>query len=159
MRVIDISVLAASLLFASCASQQHIAPRFVQPSTAPIQKAQAVTHTNIQKAQEIVKTLTITLPPDQTKIDALSQALNDAQTSNDQIEGARAALETQLKSQTDTANTLASNYDKAGAQIVGLQESRHGWVKRFWMASGLLLLAGLWIFKKPILAMVGGMGI
>src|SRR5882724_4539565 len=107
-------IALGALCLCSCATQQHMAPRFVQPSTAPIQKAQAATHVSIQKAQEIVKTLTITLPPDQTKIDALSQALNDAQTSNDQIEGARAALETQLKQQTDTANTLASNYDKAG---------------------------------------------
>jgi septal ring factor EnvC (AmiA/AmiB activator) len=165
--------LSACFLCASCATQQRLAPRFVAPSTAPIAKAQAAiaqrqveTQQHIQKAQEIVKTLTITLPADKLKVDALTEELNSAQASNDQLrtendslKGANEQLTTQILGQTQQANQLATDYDKCGAEKVQLAESRHGWVKRFWIASGLLLLAGLWIFKKPLLMMAGGMGI
>ena len=147
---------AASLMLCSCASTQHIAPRFTAPSTTTIQKAHVEAESHVAKAKEIVKTLTISDPADQAKVDALTQELDETQDALAAAEGARDSLDTQLNTQTKQANVLADNYDKAGAQITSLQQSRHGWVKRFWIAAGLLAAAGIWIFRKPLMMAAGG---
>lgn len=161
--------LLAALWLVGCATAPVMAPRFVQPSTAPLQAAhKAITAANAQtqahigKAQVIVRTLHLSLPEDQLKIDALTQELDDASNAvadstakAAQAEGARDALDVQLRGTTALANQLAAAYDKQGLTITGLQASRHGWVKYFWMATAVAVVEGLWIFKGPLLALTG----
>ena len=145
------------------------APHFIAPSTAPIAKAQkaiavqqVATRQHIQKAQEIVKTLNLTLPADKLKVDALTQELNEAQASNDQLKTDNdnlltdnTTLTNQIAQQTGACNAVAQNYDKQVIETQKAEASRHGWVKRFWIATGLLTVAGIWIFKGPLLALTG----
>ena len=138
---------------AGCATApQRAAPRFVAPSTAPVAKAQAAiaqkqieTKQHIEKAQEIVKTLTITLPEDKLKVDALTAELNSAQSSNDELrtendslKGANDQLTTQIGQQTQQSNQLANAYDQCGADKTLLQLSRHKYVKLAWLFGGIL---------------------
>lgn len=161
--------LLSALYLVGCATAPSVAPRFVQPSTAPLQAAHKAivtanteTKAHIDKAQVIVRTLHLALPEDQLKIDALSKELdmasNAVSVSNEkaaQAEGARDALDVQLRGTTALANQLATAYDKQGATITGLKQSRHGWVKRFWIATAIAGLAAVWIFKKPLLMLTG----
>jgi FtsZ-binding cell division protein ZapB len=145
-------IVLAAFAVSSCATAQHVAPRFVAPSTAPIAKAQVAiskrqveTAQHIQKAEEIVRTLTIRLPEDKIKIDALTTELMDAQTSNDQLrtendslKGANDSLTAQIGTQTAQANQLSDNYNKAQLQIISLEASRHKYVKAAWLFGGIL---------------------
>jgi len=142
---------------------------FVQPSTVPIKTAHAV----IQKEHTIAKAQIAATADDLDKIlDAcpaakaiIAQAQFDLSKARDavdaadaataQAEGARDSLDTQLKQQTDSCNAVARNYETSKVQISTLETSRHTWVKRFWIASGLLVAAGIWIFKGPLLALTG----
>ena len=162
------SVIAA-LFLAGCATAPQPAPHFIAPSTAPIVQAQkkiavqqVATQQHIQKAQDIVKTLTLTLPADKLKVDALTQELNEAQASNDELKTYNDNLQVQatdlkneLDKQTSACNTVAQNYDKQVIENTALQASRHGWVKRFWVASAIAAALGLWTFKGPLLALTG----
>jgi hypothetical protein len=163
--------LLAAVSLAGCATAPQMAPRFVQPSTAPIQasvkairEANASTKAHITQATVIVRTIHLSLPEDQLKIDALTAELDAASNAvavssekAAEAEGARDALDVQLRGTTELANKLADAYDKQGATITSLRESRHSWVKRFWIASGIALAAGLWIFRKPLLMVAGGL--
>ncbi len=146
-------------LLVGCASAPHVAPRFDKPSTVPIRQAQRAASDHVAKAKDITRTLTIRVPEDQVKVDALTKELDETQAALQQVEGARAALDTQLEAQTNRANQLATDYDKSSAQITSLHESRHHWVKLFWYAFGALTLALVWIFKKPLMMFAGGIGI
>jgi hypothetical protein len=165
------SVIAALFLLCltSCATAPSTAPHFVAPSTAPIVQAQqkiavqqVATQQHIQKAEDIVKTLTLTLPEDKQKVDALTAELEAAQASNDELKTYNDNLQVQatdlkdeLDKQTAACNAVAQNYDKQIIANTALQASRHGWVKRFWIATALAAAAGLWIFKGPLLALTG----
>lgn len=148
-------VILGVLSLSSCATAPRVAPRFVQPSTAPIQRATAATKKHIESAKVIVREVEKECPDAAPQIVALNAdldgALNELQTS----EGARVQLETQLSAQTQQANTLADNYDKAGAQITSLRESRHGWVKWFWYSAAANIALLAWIFKGPLLRLIG----
>jgi FtsZ-binding cell division protein ZapB len=162
------SVIAA-LFMVGCATQPATVSHFIAPSTVPISQSQSkiavqqvATETHIKKAEAIVKTLTLTLPEDKTKVDALTAELEAAQASNDELKTYNDNLQVQatdltneLNKQTAACNTVAQNYDKQVVQNTALQASRHGWVKRFWIAAGLCLAAGIWIFKGPLLALTG----
>ena len=162
-----IAILAACLC-ASCATAPRVAPRFTQPSTTTITaQHKAIKEANASARQHIeaAKTLTLQIhdPADQKAIDELSAQLDAADAAvaqsdarADAAEAALAQLDTQLKDETTICNQTADAYDKAAVVITGLQESRHGWVKRFWIASALLVAAGIWIFHKPLLMMAGG---
>ncbi len=162
------SVIAA-LLLAGCATAPPPAPHFVAPSTAPIVESQhkisvqqVATKEHLQKAQDIAKTLNLTLPADKLKVDALTAELEAAQASNDQLKTDNDNLSTytgrlkdELDQQTAACNTVSENYSKEIVANKTLQESRHGWVKRFWIAAAIAGAAGLWIFKGPLLALTG----
>ncbi len=165
-----IKIVCGLLLFTGCASAPpRVAPHFIAPSTVPIAQAQqkisaqqVATQQHIQKAEEIVKTLTLTLPADKLKVDALSQELSEAQTSNDDLKIANdnlARANTDLTKYVDdqaaACNTVADNYDKQVIKTQAVEASRHGWVKRFWIAAAICVAAGLWIFKKPLLLLAG----
>lgn len=168
-RLVAIKIVLGLLLLTGCASGPAKAPRFVQPSTVPIHKAIAVTQQHqsnvaakLQKAKTVTASLSDACPQAKDKIDALTQDLEDAYADNQlalmslqSAEGARDQLQTELASQVKQCNQLASDYDKAGAQITSLKESRHGWVKRFWIAAGAGTLCLIWIFRKPLLLLVG----
>ena len=164
-----LSSVIAALFLVGCATAPAPAPHFIAPSTAPIVQAQqkiatqqVATGQHIQKAEAIVKTLTLSDPADKVKVDSLTQELESAQASNDQLKTYNDNLQVQatdlkdeLDKQTAACNTVAQNYDKQVVANTALQASRHGWVKRFWLAAGAATLAGLWIFKGPLLALTG----
>jgi septal ring factor EnvC (AmiA/AmiB activator) len=168
-RLLALKVVTAILLFTGCATAPRPAPHFIAPSTVPISQAQqkiavqqVATQQHIQKAEEIVKTLTLTLPADKLKVDALTQELTEAQTSNDQLKTDNDNLETAntdltkyVTDQATACNAVADNYDKQVIKTQAVEASRHGWVKRFWIATALCVAAGIWIFKKPLLLMAG----
>lgn len=118
------------LVTSGCASPPAVAPRFSAPSTAPIARAQAQiaqkqqeTKGHIQKAEQIVRTLTIHDPQDKVKIDALSAVLDEANASNDDLKLENDSLKTdndtltaQLTTETQNANKLAADYDTLHAQ-------------------------------------------
>ncbi len=168
-RFLAIKIVCGLLLFTGCATAPRIAPHFIAPSTAPISQAQqkiavhqVATQQHIQKAEEIVKTLTLTLPADKLKVDALTQELAEAQTSNDQLKTdndnlaiANTDLTKYVNDQATACNAVADNYDKQVIKTQAAEASRHGWVKRFWIATVAAAAAGLWIFKKPLLLLAG----
>lgn len=166
-------IALTALVLPGCATRLQTAPTFDQPSTTAIRTSLTVVHASHVKAQEAVKTTAHDLD---TILDACPQAkaiivqaqlaltqastaVADAEAATAQAEGARDQLDTQLKQTTDKANALARNFLQSQSQITALQQSRHSWVKRFWMAAGMLTLAAVWIFRKPIMLMAGGIGI
>jgi hypothetical protein len=166
--IVKLWLLFPCALLCSCATRSPSVP-FVQPSTTPIKQAHAI----IQKEHLAAKQHIAVTANDLNQIlDACPQAkaiiaqaqfnLSEARDSVDaaeaaraQAEGARDQLDLQLKDQTDTCNAVARDYESSKVQINSLNESRHGWVKRFWIVSGLLVAAGIWIFKGPLLALTG----
>ncbi len=164
-----LSSVIAALFLVGCATAPAPAPHFIAPSTAPIVQAQqkiavqqVATKEHLQKAQDIAKTLTLSLPADKLKLDALTAELEAAQVSNDELKTYNDNLQVQatdlkdeLDKQTAACNTVAQNYDKQVVANTALQASRHSWVKRFWIASALAAAAGIWIFKGPLLALTG----
>jgi len=93
------------------------------------------------------------------QIVALQSDLTNALTELNQANGQGLQLQYQLDQQTKAANALATDYDKASAQITSLKTSRHRWVTYFWYSSGLLALASLWILRKPLLLLITSGGI
>lgn len=177
-----LSFLLPFSCFLSCSSLPP-SVQFSQPSTLPIQKAHTVIHEQnsiiTTQHKEAQKQLTTTAQDLDKILDACPQAkviiaeaqfsvakaqeaVAAAETARDisdnaraQAEGAREQLDHQLKDQTDNANAVARDYESSKVQINSLKEARHSWVKRFWIAAGIATLAGLWIFKKPLLLMIG----
>jgi len=58
------------------------------------------------------------------------------------------------KAISDQATELAASQ----AKVIAVEASRHKYVKFMWYSIGLNVLAGLWIFKKPIMMALGGLG-
>ena len=173
-RLLAIKIVASILLLTGCASAPHAAPRFVAPSMEPVRKAIAVAQSSVKTAQTHANNarqdlravesavlsgdnanLKIELTSALGEIDALSDELTNTQAALANAEGANTQLQTELVTQVDQANKLASDYDKSSAQITSLKESRHGWVKRFWIATAAAAGCLIWIFRKPILLLVG----
>ncbi len=170
-RVASLGVLSwAAIFLVGCASTQ-MAPQFRAPSTVPIQqahekvqKAQKETKSHITKAQEIVRTIHLSLPEDQTKIDALTNELTEAQTSLStaeqalaESEGARASLTEQVGQLTKDCNTVATNYNKVKPELVSVTHKYH---RDKFILTGLLAAAGGFIAwkLKPLLALAGPYG-
>lgn len=153
-RLLAIKIVAGLLLFVGCAGP-HKAPRFIQPSTVPIQKSISAAKTHVEQAKVIVRKVETACPQAAAQIDALNVSLDGALSELQTSEGARIQLETQLKTQTDQANALAADYDKASVTITSLKESRHRWVKWFWFSTAGLALCAAWIFRKPIMLAAG----
>lgn len=147
-----------ALGFCSCATT-HTAPRFDKPSTQTIAKATKKAIGHVQSAQGKLDELQKSHQELKLQIASIKVDLDSALTDLNTSEGARKQLETQLKDQTAKANALADSYDKAGVQITSLKASRHRWVKYFMYSSGLLALAGVWIFRKPLLLLASGFGV
>lgn len=145
-----------------CASTPRTAPRFTVPDTAPIRKAIAVTAEKqasvgqkIQKAQQTVALISNDCPGAKAEIDLLSTDLMDAYADNKEAEfsiqllkGANQQLEGELKGQVEQANQMAKDCDKCQVDKQALAESRHAWVKRFWIAA-LVAAGALVLIIKP----------
>ena len=147
--------------------------QFLQPSTATIKTAHAV----IQKQHTVAKEQIAVTAKDlneildlcpatkaiitqaQFDLSKAKDAVEAADAATSQAEGARDQLDEQLKEQTDSANALASDYAKSESQITSLKESRHSFVKLSWELGGLLVAALAFIFRKPLFALLGGIGI
>lgn len=149
--------LLFALLLCSCATSQHIAPRFDQPTTAVIADANKKAVQHIQQATQQATQIEKQFPLAAPMVFALSRSLDDARNELGVSEGARIQLQSQLKTQTDKANDLARNYDNSALSITALKTSRHRWVNYFWMSTGLLTAALVWIFRKPLLLLATGL--
>lgn len=148
---------ALALFLSACASPPRAAPRFDRPSTVAIAVAHKQAQTHIAAARDKAVELANVVPPEfKLRIDSLETDLDSASSDVAASEGARKQLDAQLEQQTTRANTLADNYDKANAKIVDLQVSRHRYVKLLWGAVLLIIIEGVWIFRRPLLMLAGG---
>jgi hypothetical protein len=82
----------------------------------------------------------------QADLDSANAALSDAQT---------VEIPKLQKEISDQAKELAQTKVK----LKSTEESRHKYVKFMWYSIALNVAAGLWIFKRPLLMMAGGIGI
>lgn len=87
----------------------------------------------------------------QSAYDQLMQELTNAQLAAQAAQDELKNKQTEIVSVVDSANkniaAVAKDRDAARAEIAPLKASRHGWVKRFWMASGVVVLLGAWVTK------------
>lgn len=132
------------------------------PDTAPIRKAIAVTESKqasvgqkIQKAQKTVTLISNDCPGAKAEIDSLSSDLmeayadnKDAEFSIQTLKGANQQLEGELTQQIAQANQMAKDCDKCQMDKQALAESRHGWVKRFWIAT-IVAAGAIALIVKP----------
>lgn len=144
-------------MLSSCASAPHAAPRFVAPTTIALAVAHKAAQTHIAAAQDKAVELANVVPPEfKLRIQSLETDLASASSDIAASEGARQQLDAQLAQESQRANTLADNYDKSNAQIVDLQVSRHRYIKLLWGAVLLVIIEGVWIFRRPLLMIAGG---
>jgi hypothetical protein len=153
-------LLCAALCLCSCAAPRT-APRFDAPSTASIKASTEKARQHVGSARKTVQIISqapeiSANPVLELKVQSLGIDLDNALSALDTTEGARQQLDTQVKTQTDKANALARDYDKASLTIISLKESRHRWVT-FFTGSLLVNVAAIgWIFRKPIMLLIAG---
>ena len=162
IQILLVSCVPAFLILSSCSSVPRTAPRFTVPDTAPIKKAIAVTQSKqasvgqkIQKAQQTITLIANDCPGAKAEIDLLSSDLMEAYADNKEAEmsimvlkGANEQLEGELTQQVQQANQMAKDCDKCQVDKQALAESRHSWVKRFWIAA-LVAAGALALVIKP----------
>ena len=154
-RLLALKIIATILLFGGCASAPKTAPRFTVPSTAPLEQAHKSAIKHIETAKTQIITIEKECPQAKEQINALSLSLDQAESELQTSEGARIQLQTELTREVKQANALADNYDKSNAQITTLKESRHHWVKAFWLSTVAAAVSAAWIFRKPLLMLIG----
>lgn len=130
-RVVLVTVVMWMILAAGCASPPRVAPRFAQPSTAPIAQAHQAAQRRVQAARVIVKQIGVECPAAKAQIEALGAELDGAQVDLLASENARVTLDAELKAQTDKANGLAANYDKLSEANQALKKTVDQ-VNRYW---------------------------
>jgi len=142
--------LFCALFLIGCATPPPI-PTFQKVDLSNISREHKTAVTHVAKAKEIVKTLTITLPADKEKIDALSSELDQVQDALQRAEGAVAAKQQEADKQTTLANQEAKAHAQAEVTIGTLKVSRHRYVKwlMYSLAANLALVAwatkGIWM--------------
>lgn len=178
MKKLPLLILAVSSLFlGACASTRPMA-HFAAPSTAPVQHSAEVVQAKVASAQghaakakaavqdaekaapkDSPATLTLALKLANDEIDSLSQDLISAQTETAVLQSEVHQLDTQITDMTKTANAAIDQNNKLINENAALKAS----VSK-WRALALKLIAGitivvlgalLWIFRKPIMMMVG----
>jgi hypothetical protein len=140
--------LFVSIFMVGCVSPPPI-PTFQKISLQPISVEHKAAISHVAKAKEIVKTLTITLPADKEKIDALSQELDQTQDALQRAEGLVTAKQQEADKQTSLANQEAQAHAKAEVEIGTLKISRHRYVKLL-LWSALLNVAAIGWITMPI---------
>ena len=155
----NVILLSIAMALCACSTVPRVAPRFDTPSTKPIQQSTTKAVSHVQAAQQKAKVIEAAEkdPAIKLQIDSLQVDLGNALTELNTSKGEIAQLDTQLQQQTTKANSLADSFDRSSAQLTSLAASRHRWVKYFWYSTGLLALAGVWIFRKPLLMLASGL--
>ncbi len=159
-------LLPVLLVFTACGTM-HNPPTFTAPSTRPIEqaherigKSQKETASHISKAKEIVKTLHLSLPEDQRKIDALTaeldgaqSALSDANAALSESEGARKAVDEQNLALVKRANVVSDTLRTIEPKLATVTHKYHR-TKTILagLASGFVALL-LWKFKFLLAAL------
>lgn len=146
------------MLLPACASTRP-APVFSATSLAPVKQAVQQTEAHVKSAQGAAARLDAECKEKSANWAAawddlkneLDAAYVSAQIANESVD----AKQLEVNTANDAANKVASDYNKLLPQVDAVKASRHGWVKRFWIASSLLAVAGIWIFKRPLLALTG----
>lgn len=157
----SISLAACAFAFASCASAPQLAPKFVAPSVAPVEQAVTRVEQHVQGAQgAATKLASATTEPCKTKewqdaYTSLTQELNDSYLATQSSKAELEAYKTQVETQTASCNNVATAYNKIVPQLIAVEASRHGWVKRFWIAAGVSLLLAAWVTKGLWIPILG----
>lgn len=141
-------------ILGGCASAPPPPPRFVAPSTEPIARAHAAATKHLEAAAEKIKIIETECPGSKATIAALTTDLAGAKSELVTSENERVKLDTENKKIAAVGNWYADAYTAEQKQISELKQSRHGWVKRFWLASAILTAAGAWILRRPLMAAI-----
>lgn len=156
-----VSLLAASvgLLATGCASTRPAPVHFVAPSVAPVKQAVTRVEQHVKGATDAAAKLAQEC---ETKSAGWADAYNELQSRLNSAEAGLASINDLADSwhneavrQATQANITAQQRDQYAAKVDSIAASRHGWVKRFWYATGLAIALGLWTFRKPLLLAVG----
>lgn len=127
---------------------------FTAPSVVPVTQSVDRTRGHITDAQKTVAELAKRLGDKDSMIVALNRSLDSAQTELRTAQNEIVKLDAQVKVQTIAANKLIDLNNKVEAQNVSLKASKHFWVKSTWYLGLALAAALIWIFKKPIFALI-----
>lgn len=143
-------------ILGGCASAPPKPPaRFIAPSTEPIAAAHRAAVKHIESAEEKVKIIEVECPAAKAVITALSADLSGAKAELRTSEDERIKLAGQYDKQLGIANWYADAYTNDQKEIATLKQSRHDWVKRFWMAGIIAGAMAAWILRKPLGAVLG----
>lgn len=152
------------MVFASCASTRP-APVFQAPSLAPVEQAVTRVEQHVSGAKDAAKKLAEATAEANRKDKAWQDAYNQLTQEQDaawlQIQSLKDELkgkQQEIDDLTSHANQVVDNYNKLIPQVESLRESRHAWVKKFWIAAGAALLLAAWTTKRLWLPLVAGMG-
>jgi hypothetical protein len=160
--IVGVVVAIVVLVTSGCATAPRTPPRFVAPDTTPIRKAIEQTQSHISTAQDKAAALEKECASKsagwQKAYNALRDELNQAYLSAKTAEDARAKAQTEGEKQAGVANWYADAYTKDQAEIKATQESRHKYVLLCWKLGAALALAAAWIFRKPLMMALGGLG-
>ena len=151
--------LAIGLLSSSCASTKPASVTFVAPSVAPLKQAVSSSEQRIRGAADAAKKLDAACEQKSAGwADAYGQL-------NTELTNAYAGLATaqdladelgqRAVTLAEQANQVAKQRDSLFANSERLEASRHGWVKRFWWATGVATALGVWTLRKPLMMVAG----
>jgi hypothetical protein len=118
MKGIYYAIIISGACLCSCAAPR-VTPRFTQPSTAPIARSITDARKNVSSAKDKAKAIEQAEANPQVKLQIieLRTYLDNALQALDTSESERLRLDEQLKNQTNSANKLADDHDKAQAKI------------------------------------------
>lgn len=143
-----------SLIVCSCASTKP-APVFHATSLAPVKQAVEKTASHVKSAQGAAARLDAECKEKSANWAAawddlkneLDAAYVSAQIANESVD----AKQLEVNTANDAANKVANDYNKLLPQVDAVKASRHGWVKRFWIAAVAAAGMAAWTFRKPLM--------
>jgi hypothetical protein len=154
MRAIRFFLVTAAICLTACASTPRtVSVHYSAPSVAPVRESVRSVKDSIDRADKIAVALQLAIPKPQ--FDALTHELLIAQQAASDADVQISNLEQQIVVVTDAANNAAAEKNVALARADKLDAQRRSAVgqrNRFFVA---LIVAGLWIFKGPLLSASG----
>ena len=149
----------AGLFLSACASTKPAPVTFVAPSVAPVKQAVTRVEQHVKGATDAAKKLEAECATKSagwaSAYETLNTELANAYAGLASAQDMADTLQRQANDFAQQANQVAAQRDAYYAKLDSLEASRHGWVKRFWLASGIAAALGLWTFRKPLMLLVG----
>jgi len=150
--------IAIGMLTAGCATQR-VQPHFQAPSVAPVKQAVTTVEQRLQGAQKAAAALDKECAAKsagwQAAYDLLQKELSDAYLATQIAKERIDALDALNQELVGLANQVADDRDKQAAKSQAEHERGNKWLKLFLYASGLLVAAGAWILRKPLMLAAG----